>query len=229
MEPGDPRRRAANCAISMALHAAMLAALLVLPFLCVSELPPYRFTQAAMITTVPLTLGQPGSSDGVPAAIPKKILPAVRLCAPVWSRGEKEAAPPGAPPALKTISAGVSDGIESPIFASLDRAPMLVAPDSKPDTETFRLGGNFRMPRVVYGVSMNYPATAKAFRLMGKVILQGIVDEEGRVKQVRRVSGPTLLASAAADAVLGEKFAPATLNGEPTTCELVVIVTFKLF
>lgn len=229
VESGYTHRRAANCAFSVALHAAILTALIVLPFLCLRELRPYTFTEAAIITTVPPPVGQPGPSIGVSAMIPKKILPRVRLFAPVWSRGEKVAGPPGAPPSLKTTSPGVSSGIESPIFASLEQAPLLVAPDPGPDTETFRLGGDFRRPRVVYGVSLGYPEVAKQFRLMGKVILQGIVDQQGRVKHVRRVSGPVLLADAAARAVLRERFAPAMLNGEPTTCELVVVVTFRLF
>jgi hypothetical protein len=160
---GDPRRRAVDCAISVAFHAAVVAVLMILPLLFLGELHPYSFTEAAMITTVPPPLGQPAPSSPAPHAIPNKILPAVKLDKPVWSPGKNVAAFPGPLPSLRTSSAGVGGGIENPLFADLGRAPALVAPDAKPDTETFRPGGDFRVPRVIYGVSLDSPEVAKRF------------------------------------------------------------------
>jgi hypothetical protein len=226
---GGPGRRIVDYAVAVALHAVVVAILVIVPLLFLSELHSPSFTEAAVITTVPPALGEPGPYVSGPREIPRKILPPVRLDKPIWRPGRNPAAPPGPPPALSINAPGLSDGIESSLFSHLDRAPLLVAPVCKPENETFRRGGNFKLPRVVRGVSIDYPEVAKQLRLMGQVILQGIVDERGNVHHMRRVSGPALLAEAAADAVLKEKFAPATLNGEPTVCDLIVVVTFKLF
>jgi Gram-negative bacterial TonB protein C-terminal len=226
---GDPRRRAVDCAVSVAVHGAVVAMLIIVPLVFLSDLHPYSFTEAAMITTVPPPLGQLPSAPVLPRSIPKKIIPTMKLTKPVWHFNARHAPPPDPPPSPDVSSAGATGGIETPLFPNLAHAPVLVAPALAQDTETFRIGGDFKVPHVVYGVSLDYPEVARKFGLVGKVILKAIVDERGNVDRVRKVSGPELLAEAAAKAVSMEKFAPGTLNGEPTTCELIVEVTFKLF
>jgi TonB family protein len=58
-----------------------------------------------------------------------------------------------------------------------------------------------------------YPPVARAIHASGKVVVQVTVDEQGRVKQARAVSGPPLLQQAATQAARQARFNP----GPPMT------------
>ena len=79
-----------------------------------------------------------------------------------------------------------------------------------------RLGGELQAIRVLQGVTLKYPALARAAHVVGKVIVAALIDETGKVIRVRAVSGPPILAAAAVDAVSRERFIPLVLDGEPT-------------
>jgi TonB family protein len=90
------------------------------------------------------------------------------------------------------------------------------------------LGGRLKISQLTYGLSLVYPAVAKALHIFGKVVVRAIIDENGNVTQVKVVSGPPLLAAETVKAVSREKFEPATLDGEPTPIALNVEVSFHL-
>ena len=92
-----------------------------------------------------------------------------------------------------------------------------------------RLGGELQAIRVLQGVTLKYPALARAAHVVGKVIVAALIDETGKVIRVRAVSGPPILAAAAVDAVSRERFIPLVLDGEPTATSLRVEVFFRMF
>jgi TonB family protein len=57
-------------------------------------------------------------------------------------------------------------------------------------------------------VSPVYPEIAKRLRITGAVRVEAVVDPEGKVSDVKTVSGNHMLSSAAEDAVRKWKFAP---------------------
>ena len=77
-------------------------------------------------------------------------------------------------------------------------------------------------------VSPDYPATARAARIQGMVILKVNIDKEGNVYNLETVSGHPLLVPAAIDAVKQWKYTPYLLNGTPVEVETQVQVTFTL-
>lgn len=73
-----------------------------------------------------------------------------------------------------------------------------------------------------------YPPTAKMMRLQGEVELQFRVTKDGTVDNVKVVSGHSLLASAAVDAVKRWKYVPLKINGVPAEMERTVKLSFVL-
>ena len=90
------------------------------------------------------------------------------------------------------------------------------------------VGGAIREPRRIHGGPPPYPELARRAHVEGKVVLECVIDERGRVKDVRVVSGHPLLADAAAEAVGAWTYTPTTLNGQPIAVILNVTVTFGL-
>jgi protein TonB len=91
-----------------------------------------------------------------------------------------------------------------------------------------RVGGDIREPRRIQGSGPVYPELARRARVQGKVVLECVIDTDGRVTELRVVSGHALLADAAGDAVRGWVYTPTTLNGQPIRVILTVTVTFQL-
>jgi protein TonB len=136
----------------------------------------------------------------------------------------------GPPPeeAVVATPRGVTDGTGNVLGSILRDAPPIVAPISEGSRRPILMGGKLKISRLVDGLSLVYPAVAKAMRIFGKVVVQAIIDEHGNVTHVKVVSGPPLLAAATINAVSREKFEPATLDGEPTPITLSVEVDFHL-
>ena len=73
-----------------------------------------------------------------------------------------------------------------------------------------------------------YPHMAQLAGVQGDVILQAVIDREGRIEQLQAVSGHPMLVAAALDAVRQWRYRPYRLNGEPVEVETQVTVRFIL-
>jgi TonB family protein len=84
-------------------------------------------------------------------------------------------------------------------------------------------------PKRVAEVPAEYTAEAREARLQGLVILQLLLDETGRVAEVRTLKGlPLGLTDAAIAAVRQWRFEPATRNGLPVPVKYNVTINFRL-
>jgi TonB family protein len=82
--------------------------------------------------------------------------------------------------------------------------------------------------RIIHQVVPDYPEDARRAGLQGTVVLDAVVSAEGKVTQVKVVSGPEELALAASDAVRWWRYEPYLVNGQPATVETSVAVDFRL-
>lgn len=73
-----------------------------------------------------------------------------------------------------------------------------------------------------------YPPAAKSMRTTGVVKVELTVDEEGNVVEVQHTTGPSLLQTAAKDAVRRWKFRPFTRDGQPVKATGFVNFNFSL-
>ena len=83
-------------------------------------------------------------------------------------------------------------------------------------------------PQVGRRVHPTYPKQATARKLHGSVVLQAIINKQGKVDSLQLVSGDPVLAQAAAAAVKQWRYKPYSHNGEPADFQTRVTVDFKL-
>jgi TonB family protein len=108
--------------------------------------------------------------------------------------------------------------------ANLPATPVAKAPSS----ELLEIPEDFADDQIVHRVHPTYPKQARARKLHGTVVLEAIVNKKGSVDSLQLVSGDSVLAQAAADAVKQWKYKPYSHNGEPTEFQTKITIDFKL-
>jgi len=93
----------------------------------------------------------------------------------------------------------------------------------------FRVGGGVSQPSVVYKVDPEYSEEARKAKYSGTVLLQLIVDVDGRAKNIKVMKGVGLgLDEKAVEAVQKWKFAAGKKNGQAVPVYATVEVNFRL-
>jgi TonB family protein len=90
------------------------------------------------------------------------------------------------------------------------------------------VGGDVRPPTKVRHVNPVYPGIARAAGIQGEVVLQCVIDAEGRVTDIRVVRGHPLLDAAAVAAVEQWVYEPTRLNGRAVAVLMIVTVEFRI-
>jgi protein TonB len=114
--------------------------------------------------------------------------------------------------------AGLPDSIGTAVSPQVQ-----VTPSRKPVISSGVMGG-----RKLSGAAPRYPLIAITARIQGTVLLAATISRTGAIENLRLVSGPPMLASAAEDAVRTWRYRPYLLNGEPVEVETTVRVIFNL-
>lgn len=83
-------------------------------------------------------------------------------------------------------------------------------------------------PALIRRVDPDYPPLAVSAHIEGVVILEAVVDQGGRVEDVRVLRSLPLLDNAAKAAVRQWQYSPLLLNGKPERFILTVTVSFRL-
>lgn len=73
-----------------------------------------------------------------------------------------------------------------------------------------------------------YPTAAKAAGIEGKVVLKGVIDADGHMKNLEVIKGPPELRQAAMDAVMSWTYHPYTDHGKVVLVPTTVNVIFTL-
>ena len=81
---------------------------------------------------------------------------------------------------------------------------------------------------VTHPVKPGYPLLARQMKVQGSVILRALISKEGTIQDLHVVSGPTILASAAQDAVRQWRFKPHYQGGEPVETQANITVNFTI-
>ena len=77
-------------------------------------------------------------------------------------------------------------------------------------------------------VRPNYPLLARQMKVQGSVVLQALIGKDGVIQNLRVVSGPRILASAAEDAVRQWHFKPHMVGGEAVETQAKITVNFTI-
>jgi TonB family protein len=81
---------------------------------------------------------------------------------------------------------------------------------------------------VEHPVQPNYPMLAKEMKVQGSVVLQALIGQEGSIQDLRVLSGPAILSTAAMDAVRQWRFRPYFQSGQPVETEARITVNFTI-
>ena|SRR5215472_12173461 len=137
------------------------------------------------------------------------------------------------------ILGGTRDGAVGGVLADLLKPAQPVIPMVKPPvraTVTTPPSTPAKPPRIsvvqlatpIRRVEPVYPALARQARISGTVELIGVLGTDGRIRELKVVSGHALLINAALDAVRQWVYAPTLLNGQPVEVQAPIQVNFIL-
>ncbi|HWR52327.1 MAG TPA: energy transducer TonB [Bryobacteraceae bacterium] len=108
------------------------------------------------------------------------------------------------------------------------KAPVRVERTAELAPQRVVIGGNLLEGKLIHRVMPVYPRIAVQVRAAGVVHIAAVIGTDGRIREMRAVSGHPLLVRAALDAVRQWVYQPTLLNGEPVEVDSTIDVTFIL-
>ena len=166
-----------------------------------------------------------------PAPVPSSTAEA---SSPVAAAQPATATSPDPPSVAGYSSVGSSPveslGTESAIASSesRDQLARLTASASPLPSLDAAVSQGITAGRLVRKVDPIYPAQARVQHLAGTVALEITIADDGRVREVKQVSGSPMLAAAASEAIRKWRYTPFLLNGKPLEVQKQISVIFKL-
>ncbi len=101
-------------------------------------------------------------------------------------------------------------------------------PVTQRDKEPYLPGvGDVTMPEVISRERAVYPDAARADKQEAQVIIEVVVDREGKPTNPRVITPPTIFDASALDSVATYRYKPATKNGQPVAVTMNIITVFK--
>jgi TonB family protein len=240
--PPEPRQRRQ---MLVALALLLAALILVLYKDWQFWFPSAQVAESDVVEQVPPPVAThaesqaPGRLAPVATAKPKQRTPA-----PVKTAGVEAAVAPVVttnravlPPLQVEVVAGDSHRTLQPGSNSVkvdlqQGAPTMAATDDASGVsaaaERVRLSPDTTAVVVSHPVEPSYPLLAKQMKVQGAVILQALIGKEGTIQDLRVVSGPAILSSAAREAVKQWKFKPYYQAGQAVETEARITVNFTI-
>jgi protein TonB len=231
-----PTGRAYTVPVSLAAHAVVVGAILLTQALRPTELPPpttLSILPFPRLNDAPAPPPQKRGDAGTRMMRSATQRPQVASVAPLPVLDFPDADPTkGSEDLLATTIPdggcsgcspdGDPDGVEGGFIGGGGNGP------APPASEPLRVGGDVRAPQKLRHVNPVYPEIAKAARVQGEVVLECVIDADGRVAGVRVLRGVRLLDDAAVAAVSQWVYRPTLLNGQPVPVIMNVTVHFRI-
>jgi protein TonB len=209
--------------LSFVVHTAIVAVLVVVPLIATDVIPTPRtgleYINNDFIPTVPAP-PPPAQRRVAPSAV-TPAAPGVPLVTPEGI---------GVETGIVVDQRAIATGEIGDVIAGLGAAEHVVeGPPIPVETAApIRTGGNIKAPIRTKYAAPRYPEIARLNRVGGIVIIDAIIDTEGRVANTRVLRSVPLLDEAALEAVRAWEYTPTLLNGMPTAVIMTVTVRFDL-
>jgi len=226
--------------VSLLVHLAAIAALVVVPLLLAeSRLPEAKVTNV-LVMSPPLPPPPPPPppaarrrGSGGPRATMARMeakppILAGKLIAPVEvpvEIGDDEGSDFGVEGGVPGgVPGGVEGGVEGGVIGGVLGGVLGgILPENQP---VFVSGKG--VPKLIREVMPEYPPAAYAARLQAVVIVEAMTDIYGRVRRARIISGPPAFSEAALAAVRKFLYEPYIVDGVPQPVFFTVTITFGL-
>lgn len=211
--------------LSIAVHTALIAAVVIIPLMANGELPVppsiLKFVRVDIQLPSPPVVrrGPDRPKIGPTDTADPKLAPVV----PPPDLGPEKDPPTGDP---KGDPKGEDFGVPPGILPTGPAVPPL--PPAPPPLVPIRVGGKIKPPQKILHVPPVYPLIAQQARVSGMVIIEATIGTDGRVKDARILRSIPLLDQAAIEAVKHWQFTPTLLNGVPVPVIMTVTVNFTL-
>jgi len=224
-------RKSWTVAVSFSLQIALIAIALIVPLLRIATLDlPVKIPVWLPLEKLDLMVKPEATAAAstvrpvfrmtalrFPIAVPRQI--DMTPDAPAMPAGEAVPVLPGF--SFSTLSAGIA--IQPPLARTPAADPRL-APPSAP----LHIGGSVQSASLIFGPRPAYPRLAIATRTQGIVKIQALIGRDGAIRNLRVLSGPSLLIASAMDAVRQWRYRPTLLNGNPVEVVTEIDVNFTM-
>jgi protein TonB len=211
--------------VTVLVHAVIITVAVIVPLVAVDELPGLPGAATEYMAIAP---PQPPPVAPRPPRRAAAEVPAVNPhAAPVEAPAGIDREPGLEPDPEPSAGAGVHGGLPG----SIDGTGLAVQPEAPPPAPPVtpvRITSDLRPPAKLKDVMPVYPDIAMRARISGMVVLEAVIDAEGRVVNVKVLRSVPMLDQAAIDAVRQWEFTPTRLNGVAVPVVMTVTVNFAL-
>jgi protein TonB len=234
------KKRPWTVGISLMIQMSILGALILIPLLTVEALPKQQLLGF-------LTAPPPPPPPPPPPAAPIKVVKMVRefedghLTAPkeipkeIAQIKEEDLPPPSSGGGvIGGVPGGMPGGQLGGVIGGIVSSTPVAAPPPPPPppkVETpkrITVGGNVQSAKAISRPNPVYPQLARQARIQGVVRLEAVIDEQGRITDLKVISGHPLLVQSALDAVRQWRYQPTILNNVPVQVATTIDVNFTL-
>lgn len=168
------------------------------------------------------TAANPGTAptESSPVITDRKALPPLDV--EVVAAGRREALRPSND-AIKVEMQGGAEPISSPMLegTQINEVPATNA------AQRVKLSADTAQA-LQTPVDPSYPTLARQMKVQGSVVIQALIGADGDIQDLRILSGPSILASAAQEAVRQWRFKPYLQNGRPVETQAKITVNFTI-
>jgi TonB family protein len=198
--------------------------------------PPGAEVQEAAVRSKSKSMAAtPSSAPATPAREPKP----AKSPAPAAPEGPLSATTERAAlPALEVEVVAGNRHINVPaksnaIHLDVDSGATSSAPSPPASNGVVKAGDRVQLsPQTEQSVSVSvppdYPLLARQMKVQGAVSLRALISREGAIQELQILSGPTILATAAREAVKQWHFKPYLQNGQPVETQARITVNFTI-
>lgn len=133
-------------------------------------------------------------------------------------------------PKNNSVNVEMQSGVPPTSPSAIPPAATSAPPEHAPvvnATEQVRLSPS-TVKAVAKPVQPTYPMLAKQMKVQGSVILQALIGRNGSIQDLRVLSGPSILSTAALEAVKQWHFKPYYQDGAPVDTEARITVNFTI-
>jgi protein TonB len=224
--------------VSVLGHSVVVAVLILLPLYYTQAINMPQFEKTLLVAPPPPPPSPPPAPVHVIQRVPKSFFTHGKLYAPKFIPKKveqvKEEQPPT--PATSGVTGGVVGGVPGGqlggvlggILGGNGQVPTPPPPKPVAHKGPYRVGGKVQAPKLIRQVQPIYPPLAKQARIQGDVVIESVIDQQGKVTQMKVVSGSPLLVQSAIQALEQWRYQPTLLNGQPVAVDMLVTLHFQL-
>jgi protein TonB len=236
------RRGPWSTVFSFVFQCLLVAVLLLIPLLKTQTLPKQQL-MTYLVAPPPPPPPPPPAAKPLPKQVvkptPKPVVDTTKLKAPTKIPQKiaivKEEKPPEVAPPAGVVGGvpggqvgGVVGGVLGSIAPSRPVAPPPPPPPPPKPPERIKVSGGVVAGMLLVKVQPDYPRLAIQAHISGTVVLQAVIGKDGRIKNLRAVSGNPMLIPNAIEAVSKWRYKPYLLDGVPVEVDTQVTVNFRL-